>query len=428
MSEAVNETEKFLVSSSPHLHSGASVRKIMLDVLIALVPASVAGVVFFGWRAAALMAVCVAVAVGTEYACRKLMRRDNTIGDLSAAVTGLLLALNLPPSLPFWQAALGSIFAIAIAKQIFGGIGYNPFNPALIARAFLLISFTGAMTTWSVSHWAQDGMRMENGEWRMENSTTIIQKAEVDALATATPLGASKWRFKLASENAEITMQNAEMDATASATHYVPPAETAPPPKVDATASATHYVPTPSVAEVVDVADVGDVDKTPNSSLLTPNSPLPWQWTPKVLWRLFIGDMNGSLGETSALALLLGGVYLLIRKVIKWYIPVAYLGTVALFAGVMQLVVPSISLPVSVHLLTGGLMLGAWFMATDPVTSPITRNGMLIFGVGCGILTMVFRVVPTGVYPEGVSFAILIMNAFTPLINKACKIKKFGKR
>ena len=138
--------------------------------------------------------------------------------------------------------------------------------------------------------------------------------------------------------------------------------------------------------------------------------------------------MNGSLGETSALALLIGGIYLLIRKVIKWYIPVAYLATVAVFALVMNILMPTVSLPVTVHLLAGGLMLGAWFMATDPVTCPVTRRGMLVFGVGCGILTMVIRIVPGGAYPEGVSFAILIMNAFTPLINKACRIKKFGKR
>lgn len=318
------------VSPSPHAHSGASVRGIMLDVVVALLPACAAALWFFGLRAALLLAVCVASCLATEAACRAAMRREQTLGDLSALVTGILLALNLPPDLPLWQAALGSVVAIALAKQVFGGIGYNPFNPALIGRAFLLISFTAAMTTWSASAWSG-----------------------VDALATATPLGVAKEAFKS-------------------------------------------------------------------------GSALPIVFTRETLWRLFVGDVNGCIGETSALALLLGGVYLLVRRVITWHVPVAYLGTVAAYAAIFRFAQPTASLPVLVHLLSGGLMLGAFFMATDMVTTPVTRRGLLVFGVGCGLLTMVLRTVPTGAYPEGVSFAILIMNAFTPLINRATRPRRFG--
>lgn len=322
---------RLTVSPSPHAHSGASVRGVMRDVVIALAPACVAAVWFFGARAALLLAVCVVACLATEAACRAAMRREQTLGDLSALVTGILLALNLPPGLPLWQAALGSVVAIAVAKQVFGGLGYNPFNPALIGRAFLLISFTAAMTTWSASDWSG-----------------------VDALATATPLGAAKDAFK-----------------------------------------AGHG--------------------------------LPFAWSGSVVGRLFTGDINGCIGETSALALLLGGVYLLARRVITWHVPVSYLGSVAVYAAILQIVRPAgMALPVHVHLLSGGLMLGAFFMATDMVTTPVTRRGLLVFGVGCGLLTMVLRTVPTGAYPEGVSFAILIMNAFTPLINRATRPRRFG--
>ena len=368
-------------------------RGMMRDVLIALAPASMAGIYFFGWRAAVLMAVCIGVAVGSEWACRKLMRRENTIGDLSAVVTGLLLALNLPPGLPFWQAILGTVVAIVIAKQIFGGLGYNPFNPALIGRAFLLVSFAATMTTWSESDWMKESLEKETMD--------AMSQADIDALATATPLGMSQETFKaLAMEPADV-LATMGHDADAWKTGHG---------ETDATASASPH----------------EHSEAPTSIEMSLVSTLMWEWTPKLKWRLFIGDVNGCIGETSALALLLGGLFLLFRRVITWHVPVAYIGTVAVFAFVMQLAMPSLSLPVSVHLLAGGLMLGALFMATDPVTSPVTRCGLLIFGVGCGLLTMVIRIVPGGAYPEGVSFAILIMNALTPLINKACKPKKFG--
>ncbi len=323
-----------LVSSSPHAHSGASVGRIMADVLIALLPALAAACWFFGWDAIRLTVACVATCLATEWLCRKAMRRDNTLSDLSAAVTGVLLAFNLPPALPTWMAVVGSVVAIAIAKQTFGGLGYNPFNPALVGRAFLLISCTGPMTTWSASAW---------------NSAN----AAISAVTSATPLGLVKEALKS-------------------------------------------------------------------------GQPPPFTLTPGMTWNFFIGNMNGCIGEVSAAALLLGAAYLLVRRTITWHVPVAYLGTTVLYALILRLTSAN-AMPVPFHLFTGGLMLGACFMATDMVTTPVTRRGLLIFGAGCGILTMVIRTVVNGAYPEGVSFAILIMNAFTPLINRATTRQPFGR-
>ncbi len=323
-----------IVSSSPHAHSGASVPRLMLDVLIALAPAWLASLWFFRLDALRLSAVCVGTCLLAEWLCRRAMRRPNTLADLSAAVTGLLLALNLPPALPSWMAAAGSLFAIIVAKQVFGGLGYNPFNPALAGRAFMLISFTGAMTSWSL----------------------LPQAAALglDATTTATPLGLAKEALKS-------------------------------------------------------------------------GQPLP-ALPASFLSDLFLGNVNGCLGETSALALLLGGAYLLARRVITWHIPAAYLLTVLLYAAALHAAAPATTPHPLFHLLSGGLILGACFMATDMATSPVTRRGMLAFGVGCGVLTMLLRTVKSGAYPEGVSFAILIMNAFTPLINRATRHRVFGTR
>jgi electron transport complex protein RnfD len=320
-----------MVSSSPHTHEGSSVSRIMLDVLIALTPVMAAACWFFGWQAVRLVATCVAASLLTEWLCRKAMRRENTLGDFSAAVTGVLLAFNLPPALPTWMAAVGAVFAVGVAKQIFGGLGYNPFNPALIGRAFMLASFAGPMTSWSASRWL------------------------ADATTTATPLNMVKEALKS-------------------------------------------------------------------------GHPLPFELTPAMTWDFFIGNMNGCIGETSALAILLGGLYLLARRVITWHVPVAYLGTAALYAAILHAVSPATTMPTLFHLLTGGLFLGAFFMATDMVTTPVTRPGLLIFGAGCGVLTMLIRTVTGGNYPEGVSFAILIMNAFTPLINRATRPRVFGRQ
>ena len=332
-----NQPDLYMASSSPHTHSGSSVERIMLDVLIALAPAFAASFYFFGWNAIRLTGTCVITCVVAEWLCRKAMKRASTIGDLSAIVTGVLLAFNLPPSLPTWMAVAGSLFAITICKQLFGGLGYNVFNPALAARAFMLISFLVPMTKWSSSTWA-----------------TSLASGAADAATRATPLGLIKEAVK--------------------AGNAIP-----------------HF-------------------------------------GSDAIMNLFTGNINGCIGETSALALLIGAAYLLFRKVITWHIPVAYIGTVFIYASILHIVSPATSVLPHIHLLSGGLILGAFFMATDMVTSPITKRGMLIFGVGCGIITMVIRTVKTGDYPEGVSFAILLMNAVTPLINRGCRNRVFGTK
>ena len=317
--------ERYILSSSPHAHAATTTSRLMLDVIIALLPALCCSVYFFGTRALFLTGTCIAACLVTEGLCRLAMKRENTIGDLSAVLTGLLLALNLPPDLPIWMAAVGGVFAIGVAKQVFGGLGYNPFNPALSARAFMLISFTGAMTTWSSSAWT-------------------LSAGNVEASTTATPLALIK--------------KGAE----------------------------------------------------------------GFDWSQAALIKdLFIGNVNGCIGEVSALALLIGAGYLLVRKVITWHIPVSFIGTVFLFAMFKG------GVPPLVHVLSGGCILGACFMATDYVTSPITAKGKLVFGCGCGLLTMLIRTAPSGAYPEGVSFSILVMNAFTPLINRFTQPKPFGK-
>lgn len=296
----------------------------MRDVILALLPAAGCAVWFFGMRAVWLIAVCVVSAVVTEALCRLAMKREGSIGDLSAVLTGLLLALNLPPDLPLWMAVVGSVFAITVAKQAFGGLGYNPFNPALSARAFMLISFTGAMTTWSYPNCYEAA------------ATTCA--TPVDAVTCATPLALIK---------------------------------------------------------------KGNVEQL------------------DMLKNLLFGNAGGCIGETCAVALLIGAAYLLVRRVITWHIPVSFLVTVFVFAFFKG------GVPPLFHVLSGGAILGACFMATDYVTSPTTAKGKLVFGVGCGLLTMCIR--SGGGYPEGVSFAILIMNAVTPLINRFTQPKPFGR-
>ena len=327
-------SEHYILSSSPHTHSHASVSRIMLDVIIALLPTTAAGIWFFGLPAVWTIATCVSTCLVTEAVCRLAMKRDNTIGDLSAVVTGLLLALNLPAGLPLWMAVVGSVFAIFIAKQVFGGLGMNPFNPALAARAFMLISFTGPMTTWlkPLLHGAP--------VCGCEAATHATSYAgAVEAITCATPLAFVKQ---------------------------------------------------------------GDLAHVPD------------------IFSLLVGDMPGCIGEVSALALAIGATYLLFRKVITWHIPVAFLVTVAVYAMIAG------RAPAHVEILTGGVMIGACFMATDYVTSPTTAKGKLIFGFGCGLLCMLIR--QFGSYPEGCSFAILIMNAVAPLINRWTQPKPFGAK
>ena len=324
--------DHYILSSSPHAHAKTSVSRIMLDVIIALLPTTAAGIYFFGMPAVWTILVCVSTCIVTEALCRLAMKRENTLGDLSAVVTGLLLALNLPAGLPLWMAVVGSVFAIAVAKQVFGGLGMNPFNPALAARAFMLISFTGPMTTWLKPFW-----------WRTP-----------EAVTTATPLATMKTWFV-----------------------------------AEATASAT-----------------------PHGLCNSACTGVP------CLWDMALGNIPGCIGEVSAIALAIGAAYLLWRKVITWHIPTMFMATVFVYSLVAG------GAPAMMQVLTGGVMIGAFFMATDYVTSPTTAKGKLIFGFGCGLLCMLIR--QFGSYPEGCSFAILIMNAVTPLINRWTQPKPFG--
>ena len=321
----------FTISPSPHVHGGDSIEKNMYGVLIALVPTFIFSVVFFGLGAILVTLTSVVACLVFEYVIQKyLMKQRPTIWDGSAIITGVLLAFNLPSSLPLWIVVIGALVAIGIGKMSFGGLGNNIFNPALVGRVFLLISFPVQMTTWPVP----------NGF------------ATADAVTGATPLALVKEAVK----NGQA---------------------------------------------------VGDALSSAGFS--TGN--------------LILGNMGGSLGEVAAIGLLLGFAYMLIRKIISWHIPVAIFATVIVFSGILNLADPAQFAGPVFHLFTGGLMLGAIFMATDYVTSPMTHKGMLIYGVGIGLLTVIIRVF--GAYPEGMSFAILIMNGFTPLINRYCKPRRF---
>jgi electron transport complex protein RnfD len=322
------------VSHSPHVFGSESVQKIMYRVLLAMVPAFAVSLIFFGVGALIVTGVAVVSCLAFEYLiARFLMKVKPTLWDGSAAVTGVLLAFNVPSNLPVWMIVVGSLVAIGIAKMSFGGLGKNPFNPALAGRVFLLVSFPVQMTSWPLA--------------------VESRFAYLDATTGATPLGIMKEGLK-----------NGQ----------------------------------PMVDLLKDIPDYG---------------------------QMFLGNMSGSLGEISALALLLGGLYLLLKKVITWHIPVSILGTVVLFTGLMWLINPDKFADPLFHLLAGGIILGAIFMATDMVTSPMTPVGQIIFGVGIGLITCLIRLF--GSYPEGVSFAILIMNAFVPLIDKYVKPKRFGE-
>ena len=318
---------QLIVSPSPHLHGGDSTRRLMRDVLIALAPAFLLSAWIYGWNVLIVTGVSVASCLLFEYLIgRFMLRKKSTLDDLSAVVTGMLLAFNLPSTLPLWMVALGALVAIGIGKMSFGGLGRNLFNPALVGRVFLLISFPAAMTSFPIP-------------------------AGVDALSGATPLAIAKWAFK-------------------------------------------GGIPIREVLESISWKDY------------------------------LIGFKAGSLGEIAALPLLLGFLYLLIRKVVSWHIPVFVLGTMALCTGILWAVDPLHCMSPLFHLLTGGAILGAVFMATDYVTSPMTAKGMAIFGIGIGVITALIRL--WGAYPEGISFAILIMNATVPLIDKYIKPRRFG--
>ena len=303
-------TEKpLMITSSPHLHCGMNTRGVMLDVLIALLPAAVASVLLFGWRALAVELVCVASCMAAEVLSRIVMKREQTVGDLSCVVTGLLLAFNLPATMPLWQAALGGVVAIVVAKQMFGGLGQNFVNPALAGRIVLMASFPEAMNNWVVP----------------------LTGTGADAVTSATPLAGGTYS----------------------------------------------------------------------------------------LTEMFFGIRGGCLGETCAMALILGGLYLVIRRVISPAVPLIFIGTVFVLSWLLG------EDPVR-EILSGGLMLGAIFMATDYTTSPINKAGKVVFALGCGALTVLIR--QFGSLPEGVSFAIVIMNILVPLIERATRPIPFGEK
>lgn len=303
--------EKLIVSPSPHDENYMKTSRIMLNVIIALMPAVAASCIIFGIRALLLIAVCVASCVVFEYFCRKIMKRDNTVSDLSAVVTGILLAMNLPVTLPLWMAVIGSFVAIAVVKQLFGGLGQNFANPAITARIVLMVSFPAAMTNWAVPFY--------------------YRESAADAVTGATPL---------------VTGDAAYLD-------------------------------------------------------------------------LFLGNVGGCLGETCALALLAGGIYLAARRIISLAAPLSFIGSLALLSAVAG------GDPLY-EILAGGVFIGAFFMATDYATTPISTKGKIIFGLGCGIITFIIR--KFGSYPEGVSYSILLMNILTPYIERLTRNKVFGAK
>lgn len=325
---------RLLVSPSPHIHAKTSTSSLMRDVVIALMPAVLVSILYYGWAAILLLAVSVVSCILVEYLITRFMlKAQNTVCDWSATVTGVLLFLNLPPSCPWWIAVIGAVFAIGVIKMTFGGLGQNVFNPAIAARVFLLVSFPTFMTDWAAPKGFLGGL---------------------DAVSGATPLGIVKEGLAQGLPLSEIYAQH---DFS--------------------------YIQT-----------------------------------------LFV-NIGGSAGEISALAILIGFVYLLARKVIRPYITLSILATVFLFSGIFWLIDPTQYTDPLFNLLTGGVLLGAVFMATDYVTSPMSDKGGIIFGVGIGLLTILIRYF--GAYPEGMSFAILIMNSTVPLINMYCKQKKYGR-
>ena len=331
---------KIRVSPSPHVHGDKSVKSLMHGVIIALIPALLLSVFYFGKGALIVTMVAVASCLLFEYLVQTLvLKTKTTITDGSAIITGILLAFNVPSNLPIGLIIIGSFVAIVIGKLTFGGLGRNPFNPALVGRVFLLISFPVQMTFWP------NPVRFDS-----------LTKLAVDAESGATPLAILKEGMK-SGKSIETIMQAKDM---------------------------------PSHME------------------------------------MFMGQMGGSLGEIAGLALIIGFAYMILRKIITWHIPVSIILTITIFTGILWLIDPTTNADPLFHLLTGGVLLGAIFMATDYVTSPMTPLGMIIFGIGIGLITVIIRVF--GSYPEGVSFAILIMNAFVPLINKYIKPKRFGEK
>ncbi len=345
-----------IVSSSPHFHTAATVDSIMRWVIIALIPGCLAGIYFFGLDALRVLLVTTVSCVVFEYLAARLMKKSIEIADGSAAVTGLLLAMNLPSSTPTWMCLLGAFIAIVLGKMIYGGLGCNPFNPALVGRIALLVGYAGAMNTFPQPRVPESMLRKDAIVSQLHEAVT-----PPEPVTGPTPLAFSKQART--DQNAKDIMANM--------------------------ADSLNY-----------------------------QEPLSYG-------KLFLGiGKGGSLGETCGLALLVGVILLIALHIVRWQIPLCFLGTVAIITGVAWAVNPQAYATPLFHLLTGGLLLGAFFMATDLVTTPLSRTGAIIFAVGCGILTSCIRL--WGSYPDGTSFAILIMNAFTPLIDRYTKGRPFG--
>ncbi len=315
-----NKGDSLIISSSPHLLGKENVHRIMYTVILALIPAVAASVYFYRLNAVILLLVCIITSVATEFLVQRFMKKNTTAFDGSAAITGILLALTLPPSFPIFGAILGSVFAVAIGKQIFGGLGFNIFNPALLGRAFLQATYPVLITTWH---------------------DPAAASMVVDVVSTATPIALIKFE-----------------------------------------------------------------------GVMTPH------------WPLIFGNVSGSLGETSAIALLIGGLFLRLRGYVNWKLPLGYLGSMAAFGGIFWLIDPSKYPDPLFHITAGGAMLGAWFMITDMVTSPTTPKGQWIFAIGAGVLAVTIRLF--GGLPEGVMYSILLMNAVVPFLNRYTRPKVFG--
>jgi electron transport complex protein RnfD len=335
---------KITVSNAPHISKHLSTRSVMIDVIIGLVPAMAAAGYYFRVHALVLIGVCVVSSVATEWLCNVIRKKANSLDDFSAVVTGIILALSLPPGLPVWAAVIGSAFAIAIGKMVFGGLGANIFNPAMAGRTFLTASFGVLMTTWMVPATIDSATTAIDPDNRIESMT---DEGLVHARTQATPLAWSKQAIKSKGES--------------------------------------------------DDYNAGDYNN-------------------ELLLYTFTGNVGGCLGETSAIALIIGGLYLLIRKTINLHISLAVLLSAFIFSGIAYLINSDAYVPPWFHLTSGGMLLCAFFIATDPVTAPLTRRGMWLFGIGVGTLTMLIRIV--GEYPEGVMFSVLLMNAVTPLIDR----------
>jgi len=331
-------SENITVSSAPHISKPLSTRTVMIDVIIGLIPAMAAAGYYFRIYAIILIPTCVISAVATEWLCNLIRKKPNSLGDFSAVVTGIILALSLPPSLPVWAAIIGSVFAVAIGKMVFGGLGANIFNPAMVGRAFLTASFSMIMTTWTVP--ATIDAKMPK----------IAPENMLHTRTQATPLWWSKKAIE--DKNGAKIYNEQQFRAT------------------------------------------------------------------------FTGEVGGCLGETSTIALLIGGLYLLIRRTINPSLPLAVLISAFIFATIVYLIDSDAYVQPVFHLTSGAMLLCAFFIATDPVTAPLTTKGMWIFGIGVGTITMLIRIV--GKYPEGVMYAVLLMNAITPLIDRFCKLVPSG--